>query len=79
MTDGMVAPSTFLQTIPLQRMGGIDDIGGLVLFLASKVSDCSVHKGLLTNCPVGWGLHRWGCTSLGWREANIVTFDYVTD
>ncbi|KAI0930778.1 hypothetical protein AcV7_004870 [Taiwanofungus camphoratus] len=46
MTDGMVAPSTFLQTIPLQRMGGIDDIGGLVLFLASKAGayiDGAVH------------------------------------
>lgn len=37
MTNGLI-PDAYIQTgVPLKRRGTIDDMGGLVLFLASKV------------------------------------------
>ncbi|KAI0351408.1 NAD-P-binding protein [Trametes cingulata] len=36
MTDGLISPEYIASGVPLQRAGTIDDMGGLILFLASR-------------------------------------------
>lgn len=59
MTDGIVSEDMVKRTIALQRPGSTDDMGGLVIFLASKV--CS-HAAMSSSLRLIMA-HRRGPTS----------------
>ncbi|CCM00999.1 uncharacterized protein FIBRA_03047 [Fibroporia radiculosa] len=60
MADGMISDTLIKSTVPAQRVGGIDDMGGLLLFLASRAGayvDGGIHVidgGRLINLPALW-------------------------
>ena len=37
MSDGLVSEEAMKQAVPLGRQGDVDDMGGLILYLASRV------------------------------------------
>lgn len=43
LTGILAADKEFLQAIPAKRLRGLDDVGGLILFMASKAG--SYHNG----------------------------------
>ena len=51
MVDGLISDEYVKAGVPLHRAGTIDDMGGLILFLASRVRALNrMHFALETDC-----------------------------
>lgn len=66
MTGDLFSEQVVKSTIPLQRAGSTDDMGGLVIYLASKVR-ASFYKffgGRIDNARAQAGAYVDGCVHL---------------
>lgn len=77
MTDELhITEEQIKQVVPLQRRGTEDDIGGMILYLASKVGECarsSQQHRLMSADVLGWSLCQWQRSTCRRREASLVS------
>lgn len=80
MSDGLISADMMKAAVPLGREGSVDDMAGLILYLASEVSatfGISSLSQVPYNLPSGWSVHQWLGAAHRWGETDVVPVDVL--